>query len=67
MYNEKIHKMAEETKDFLTFDHPEDVKADILRQVAEAEAKGLYEYVIKYRGGEYTITNSLIRGQKKYL
>jgi len=58
-------KMDEETKKWLTFDHSPEEKESLLKQVAEAEGKGLYEYEISVESASYEIENGMIRGEVK--
>lgn len=58
-------KMNDETKKFLTFDHPPEEREALLRQVAEAEAKGLNSYQISVATAWYDIENGMIKGSGK--
>ncbi|MFA4835933.1 MAG: hypothetical protein WC749_07700 [Dehalococcoidia bacterium] len=52
---ERSWRMSEGTFWGMTFDCPADVKADIRRQVEEAEAQKLTDYYISFPGGSYHI------------
>ena len=77
MYNDTYHFMADETKEFLTFDLSEDDKKLVLEQVRNVEDRAAVdlkagkkpdrEYTITYSKGEFYIFNGLIKGRKKYL
>ena len=51
--------MSDSTKRFITFECPADVKADILRQVDEAEALFMTDYTVNYPSGHYHIQYGL--------
>jgi len=58
----RIRKMDDETKRWLTFDHSPEDKESLLKQVAENEAKNLYNYTISVGSAYYEIENGLIKG-----
>jgi hypothetical protein len=55
-------KMTDETKRWLTFDHPADEAKSLLDQVASAEANRLIDYQITYPSGYYNISAGLVAG-----
>jgi acyl-homoserine lactone acylase PvdQ len=57
---ERSWKMTDSTKRFLTFDCPVDVKADLLKQVAAAEASFLTDYEVNYPGGHSHVQYGLV-------
>ena len=57
-----VRKMDQETKKFLTIDHSTDEKESLLKQIGEAEAKGLYNYQISVASAWYEIENGIIKG-----
>ena len=62
---ERAWKMNDETKRWLTVGHSETEKAQLLQQVAEAEAAGKTDYYIGYANGWYHINFGLIMGSAK--
>lgn len=60
-----VRRMDEETKHFLTFDHSPEDRESLLKQVAEAEEKKLYNFTITVPGAWYEIENGLIKGSGK--
>ncbi len=57
--------MNDQTKRFLTFDHSPEERESLLKQVAEAEAKGLNSYQISVASAWYDIENGMIKGSGK--
>ena len=55
-------KMDEETKKWLTSDHGPEEKESLLKQVAEAEKQGLYNYTINVPSAWYEIENGIMKG-----
>ena len=55
-------KMTDETKRWLTFDHPENEQKMLLDQVSSAELNRLIDYQITFPGGYYNISSGLIAG-----
>lgn len=55
-------KMTDETKHWLTFDHPENEQKMLLDQVAAAELNRILDYTIHFPGGYYNISSGLIAG-----
>lgn len=53
-------KMSESTKRFLTMDCPADVKADLLKQVAAAEAAFMTDYEVNFPGGHSHVQYGLV-------
>lgn len=62
---ERAWRMSEETKRWLCAGHSETEKAQLLQQVAEAEAAGKTDYYIGYSTGWYHINFGLIMGSAK--
>jgi len=62
---ERAWKMSDETKRWLCAGHNETEKAQLLQQVAEAEAAGKTDYYIGYANGWYHINFGLIMGSAK--
>ena len=62
---ERAWRMSEETKRWLCAGHTETEKAQLLQQVAEAEAAGKTDYYIGYVNGWYHINFGLIMGSAK--
>ncbi len=62
---QRAWRMNEETKRWLTVGHDPATQADLLRQVAEAEADGKTDYYISYPNGWYHINYGLIMGSAK--
>jgi len=60
-------KMSEQTKRWLTFDHPADEQKMLLDQVAAAELIRQLDYQIKFPGGWYDISSGLIAGSGRGL
>lgn len=60
-------KMSDETKHWLTFDHPADEAKSLLEQVAGAEANRLIDYQITFPGGYYNISAGGIVGSARGL
>jgi hypothetical protein len=58
-------KMNDETKKWLTFNHPPEEKESLLRQVAKAEEQGLYDYTLDVPSASYEIENGIIKGSIK--
>lgn len=61
----RSYKMADSTKRWLTFDHPEVEQEQLLRQVAEAEEQKLATYTITVPSAWYDIEYGLIKGSGK--
>lgn len=55
-------KMTDETKRWLTFDHPDSEQRLLLDQVTTAELNRLLDYTIYFPGGWYEISSGLISG-----
>lgn len=62
---ERAWKMSEETKRWLQAGHTETEKAQLLAQVAEAEAAGKTDYYLTCGNGWYHINFGLIMGSAK--
>lgn len=58
----RSYKMSDQTKRWLTFDHPPEEQEMLLRQVAEAEAEKLATYTITVPSAWYDIEYGLIKG-----
>ncbi|MCK9591850.1 MAG: hypothetical protein M0Q91_07570 [Methanoregula sp.] len=61
----RSYKMSDQTKRWLTFDHPAEEQEMLLRQVAEAESEGLAAYTITVPSAWYDIEYGLIKGSGK--
>lgn len=61
----RSYKMSDQTKRWLTFDHPPEEQEQLLRQVAEAEAEKLATYTITVPSAWYDIEYGLIKGSGK--
>ncbi|MCK9592995.1 MAG: hypothetical protein M0Q91_13405 [Methanoregula sp.] len=61
----RSYKMSDQTKRWLTFDHPVEEQEQLLRQVAEAEAQKLDTYTITVPSAWYDIEYGLIKGSGK--
>ncbi len=58
-------KMSEETKRWITFDHPAGEREDLLGQIAIAEAGQDMNYVISVPSAWYEIEYGLVKGSGK--
>jgi carbonic anhydrase len=61
----RSYKMSDQTKRWLTFDHPVEEQEQLLRQVAEAESEKLATYTITVPSAWYDIEYGLIKGSGK--
>jgi hypothetical protein len=60
-------KMSDETKRWLTFDHPVEERESLIAQVTEAEKNRLLDYEISFPGGYYKISSGLLAGSGRGL
>ncbi len=58
-------KMSDETKRWITFDHSPEEKADLLIQIAEAEADEKTNYTISVPTTWYEVEYGLVKGSGK--